>query len=588
MLRRIYVLAVLAVVGLSWLVAGAANAADSPAAATAWVPSQSVLVLQVNKPKALIDYMFQPKVKKAIALLPQYQAAIKNSETKEALNLLKFIENKYGSDLPTLLGRFAGKGITFAVSPDGTVLLIVEAEDVKLLNDLHELFLGIARNEAEKQGHPERVTSADYRGVTGWTFAKKEAHAIVGNRLLVSNKPDVLKSVIDLRDGLGGSSIADSAVFNKAMQAVDADSMVTAYADMSVLKHAPGLSKALSKNDNLLVRLLFAPIQVALREANWVSAGAKLSNNQFRVQVVSDGKPADAGSPDGFATLKTPSDGAMPNLDVPHRIAAASLYRDMHQFYAAKDELFPERTSGLIFFENMMGIFFTGRDLTEEVLAETLPDVRLVVTKQQFDANTGVPDVQFPGFALVVRLSDPDKFAPIAEEAWQKAIGLVNFTRGQKALPGLIIDRPVHDGTKYTVAYFSVADETDKTKVDSRFNFQPSLAVLGDYLILSSTGALTEDIMDALKKEKQAGIKPTAGAHSLVMLEGKHLASILEADFDALVRQNMIEKGSTRPEAEAAIRILVDIAKHIRSVDVAASCKTDRSDLIIDLGFELP
>ena len=33
--------------------------------------------------------------------------------------------------------------------------------------------------------------------------------------------------------------------------------------------------------------------------------------------------------------------------------------------------LFPERTSGLIFFENMMGIFFTGRDLTSEVLAET-------------------------------------------------------------------------------------------------------------------------------------------------------------------------------------------------------------------------
>ena len=41
----------------------------------------------------------------------------------------------------------------------------------------------------------------------------------------------------------------------------------------------------------------------------------------------------------------------------------------MHKFYAAKDTLFPDRTSGLIFFENMMGIFFSGRDLTDEVLA---------------------------------------------------------------------------------------------------------------------------------------------------------------------------------------------------------------------------
>ena len=53
--------------------------------------------------------------------------------------------------------------------------------------------------------------------------------------------------------------------------------------------------------------------------------------------------------------------------------------------FPSKDELFPERTSGLIFFENMMGIFFTGRDLTEEVLAETGSDIRVVVAEQQYD-----------------------------------------------------------------------------------------------------------------------------------------------------------------------------------------------------------
>ena len=68
----------------------------------------------------------------------------------------------------------------------------------------------------------------------------------------------------------------------------------------------------------------------------------------------------------------------------PGGIAAVSLYRDLHGFYAAKDTLFPERTSGLIFFENMMGIFFTGRDLTDEVLAETEPEIRLVVAEPQY------------------------------------------------------------------------------------------------------------------------------------------------------------------------------------------------------------
>ena len=87
----------------------------------------------------------------------------------------------------------------------------------------------------------------------------------------------------------------------------------------------------------------------------------------------------------------SPAPGALPNLAVPRRIAGLSLYRDLHAFYAAKDKLFPERTSGLIFFENMMGIFFTGRDLTDEVLAETRPEIRIVVAAQKYDPAIGTP-----------------------------------------------------------------------------------------------------------------------------------------------------------------------------------------------------
>ncbi len=33
----------------------------------------------------------------------------------------------------------------------------------------------------------------------------------------------------------------------------------------------------------------------------------------------------------------------------------------------------------------MMGIFFSGRNLTDEVLAETQPQVQLVVARQDYD-----------------------------------------------------------------------------------------------------------------------------------------------------------------------------------------------------------
>ena len=96
-----------------------------------------------------------------------------------------------------------------------------------------------------------------------------------------------------------------------------------------------------------------------------------LTTTRLAIDVRVDGKVDTTSGPAAFAGPRDSKQGAWPNLAVPRRIAAVSLYRDLHAFYAAKDELFPERTSGLIFFENMMGIFFTGRDLTEEVLAET-------------------------------------------------------------------------------------------------------------------------------------------------------------------------------------------------------------------------
>jgi len=103
-----------------------------------------------------------------------------------------------------------------------------------------------------------------------------------------------------------------------------------------------------------------------------------------------------------------------------------SLYRDLHQFYAAKDDLFPDRTSGLIFFENMMGIFFSGRDLTNEVLAETKPEIRFVVAEQEYDPAMGTPQIKLPAFAAILRLRRPEQFNKVAEEAWQKAVPKVN------------------------------------------------------------------------------------------------------------------------------------------------------------------
>jgi hypothetical protein len=351
----------------------------------------------------------------------------------------------------------------------------------------------------------------------------------------------------------------------------------------------PQIAEALEKpRTNPLAALIFAGITESLRTSNWLALTLDVEGRDLALRALTDGTLADPRGPAAFALPQEAGDGAEPSVSVPRRIAALSLYRDLHGFYAAKDDLFPERTSGLIFFENMMGIFFTGRDLTSEVLAETEPHIQLVVTEQQFDPAVGTPQVKLPAFAVILKLRHPEQFGSVVEEAWQKAVGLINFTRGQQALPGLIIDRLIHGQTKFTLAYFSTVDVNDKAKLDTRFNIRPALALPGDYLILSSTDGLARDLIDTLTAPGNQEITPLAQTHSLLEIAGMQVASALLANRDALVRQDMVEKGKARQEAEASIDLLIMLVKCIEQAELSIGTKNGLTQAGLEIELDLP
>ena len=576
------VLAVLAPLsGLVW-------AGDTPVPATTLIPDDAVLVVRVAEPKVLIERAFDKRIVDFVQALPPYKDVMARAETQQVLTMVNFFQTKYQADVPTMLGRLLGGGITLALGPNDAALLIVDAEDEKMVAEIHDFFRTIAKGEATKQGSPDRVASADYRGITGWTFGPGESHAMIGSRLLLANKPEALKAAIDRQLDQTGKDLAQSSRYQTAVGSVAGKPQVTLFADMGVLKQLPGFQQGLAQNDNPMARLLFAPFLAAMSEATWLAAGIDISQDGVAANVVADCTPSQPTELNSFALPLKAGEGAMPNLVVPGQIAALSFYRDLHKFYAAKDDLFPGRTSGLIFFENMMGIFFSGMDLTEEVLAETLPDIRVVVAEQRFDEKTGTPAMKLPGFAVIVQLRDPAKFEVVMNEAWQKAIGLVNFTRGQKAQPGLIIKSATHNDTTYTTSFFSLAKEENKDAADMRFNFQPALAIEGDRLIMSSSDALVRDLIDALRQEREQGVAPISGQHSLAMVKSGPLASILESNREALVRQSMVDDGKTREEAEQGVAALFLVLKYVTDLQIEAGTQADRSNMTVKIKYDLP
>ena len=535
-----------------------------------WIPQDAVIVLELSEPRALLEVFTNDKATAAVTALPLYKEQASKPQFKEFLNIINFIEITLDTDWRTGLAKLTGGGITFAVCPEDTVLLIIDAEDEHMLERLHEFFLNIARAEAEKKGQSNQVASTEYDGVTAWTFNGEEAHAIIGKRLVFANRSEGLKAVLKLRAEAKGASLVSNTTYQAAKRAAGPDVIATVFTNLKPLMQLPKVARLLEQqSNNPLAALSFAGIVEAVRDSNWLALGLHVEDSKLVFRASVDGKTVAPTSPAAFALPNKSGEGVLPNVSVPRRIAALSLYRDLHQFYAAKDDLFPDRTSGLIFFENMMGIFFSGRDLTSEVLAETKPEIRIVVAEQEYDPAMGTPQIKLPAFAAILRLRRPEQFNEVAEEAWQKAVGLINFTRGQQALPGLIIGRPIQGETQFTVAAFSTAEIEDKTKLDQRFNYRPALAMPGEYLILSSTDGLARDLIDALSRETEHTVKPFAQTHSLVEIDAAQLASILEANRETLVRSGMVKKGSTQEESETEIDMLITVVKFVDHVKLS-------------------
>jgi len=575
----------LVLVVLGWL---PANAAERLPPAAQWVPAEAVIAVELSQPKPILDLALNPRLAAAVTAMPVYEKAAAQPGFKQALGFVRYLESELGTDWKTALRKLVEGGITWAVEPKGGSLLVVDAQDEATLAKLHEVLVKVAKADAAVHGDPERVKSADYRGVSVWSLAKDEFHALVGRRLLLSNRAEVVRAALDLRAKGEAKGLAALPAYQAAKKAAGPKAAASAFVHLEALKRIPAIEKALKGSAEPLNALLFSGLTETLRRSNWLALGLRIEGETLSLEAAIDGKVTGAEGAAAFTRPAQADQGALPNLSVPRSIAALSLYRDLHGFYAAKDKLFPERTSGLIFFENMMGIFFSGRDLTEEVLAEARPEIRFVVAGQQYDPAIGTPQMRLPAFAAVFRVRHPREFAEVIEEAWQKAVGLVSFTRGQKAEGGLIIDRPTHAGTRFTMAYFSTSRVEDKSRLDVQFNFRPALANLGDYLVLSSTDGLAMDLIDALQQEMTRPLKALAGVHSLAELDVGQLAAVLESNRAAMVRQNMLKKGTAQEEAESQIDILLTLLKSVGRVSLNLANPDGQTRANLELKLNLP
>jgi hypothetical protein len=497
----------------------------------------------VAQPGALLDLAVSTKLVDAVAGIEQ---------------LLGPLTGPLKTDWKSALRRMAGGGITYAVYPGDTNVVIVDASDAEAFDALQQMARPLP-------APPAKAFYVEFPAVAAWSFDGKQFFARTASRLVMTNRGEALKKLFDPRPAEMGN-LAAWAPYTQALKAAGDGAVGTYFLNLALLKQAPQVRKALGEAGSPIEILLNGAVRESLNEASWVGVALRIEGRSLVLRAACDGQPAAKGA----GAFSTPEGaGVLPNLKVPGELAGVSLWRDLHKFYAAKETLFPEKTSGGVLLENFMEIFFTGRDLTGEVFARFQPAVRLVVARQKYDAKIGTPLEQYPAAALVFRINQAEEFGEIFEEAWQKAIGLFNFTRGQAAQPGLILDRATHAGVTYTYGYYTARNEKDRARLPSRFNTRPALARAGPYLIVSSTDGLARDLIDAVNREDQR-VAAGAGAHTVLEVgDGSEIAALVATNRAELVRQDVTKSGK-KPEAAAAeLETNLSLLRHVERARIS-------------------
>lgn len=544
-----------------------------------WIPDAAIAVLEIGHADPILDLLLDPELAKGFRQAPGLLGPAKWRQNIGLWMFRQHFERKFGADWKTLVRRLVHGGVTLAVGPNNIFVAIAKGDDADFVQKLHDELLAVSGRGA--RDNPNKITETRHGDVPVWTLNGGETyHAVVDGHLILSNKLPAMQAVLDLRAASGGRSIAEQAGFQSAKKAAGTRAAAALYVSPLLMANLPMAKGPQRLEDNPLASLLLVAYAGAFRGDGWTALELDCGGGQLGLRLSGTGEPERKG-PRAFA-WPTGDDGALPNLEVPRQLANLSVYRDLRDFYANKDALFPERTSQLIFFENMMGIFFSGRDIAEDVMGAVNPHVRLVVAEQAYDPAIGTPSTQIPAIALVFRMRDPERFGIIAEEAWQKMLGLVNFTRGQKAQPGLIIDRLEHAGVRYSCASFSHAEEKDRKNLDVRFNFRPSVIHHRDYLIFSTTDGLANDLIDALEKPAP---RPVAGINSLLEIDGSRLAALVEANRESMIRDNMVKKGQTRDQAEKGVAAIPAIARALGTATLRMGAP--ERNVIAELDFTL-
>ena len=479
---------------------------------------------------------------------------------------LSWLESRWGRDPLATLSALTDQGVALALRPRAhgqpAMTLVLRTENAGLLSEVLDDAFGRIEAKYRIPGAfdepADRVLGADV-----WVLGDELVVARRGGLLIVGNDRDFARRSLELAttDTPDEGVLASNEAFRElaakrpegvlAWAWVDLPALVDAGAkDLAELTELAGVPGA-----QALLGPALSGIPTGPGLALWLAVDGR------RLEISIEGVGAKLPEP---LLARAEDYSPPPAIADPSDLAYGLLYRDYASFVNDRAKLFaPELLPSFSEPLSTLSLFFGGADFGEDVLPGLSPWILLVSRDLEFEPGV-VPENPLPGLCAIAELEQPERLGPEVITAFQTLIGILNADRAQNRGGMMRLRLGLEGDVELTSASFLPPGPEDG--VDMRYNLEPACAMVGPYLVLGTHADLVRDVIRRLDA-RRGTTGHAEGADEFLTISGAALLRTVEANFETLVMNKVLDEGVTPEEAEGdlnGLRLLLESVESAR------------------------
>lgn len=546
------------------------------------LPDSTVIYIEVPKPSELTTKIENHLVRDRLTALPEYQKLIKTPDFAKFQIGVALIEAQMEMSWQESIAAIGKHGIFMALDAktEGTALL-AHADKLDTLVKLRKTLFAAVQSSGKST---DSIKKGEYRGVTAYEINGAQIAAL-DNWLLVTNKSELGKRIIDqFKDG-GTNRLAKNEAFEKAI-ASRLPGAAWMYVDIEKIRNSGRFPQVYSGiTENLGAEVILGGLSGVLKHTSHATASLSLEPSNVNL-VVSMPHEATWTNENRAYFFGVDNSGQAPALlKLDSQIASLSSYRDLSQMWLRAGDLVTEKAvEQQAAADSQLTTFFSGKDFGEDILGALEPELQLIVARQDPQQLKPTPAVKLPAFAWVAKLKDPEKTQPEFRRVFQSFIGFFNITGATQGQPQFDMDMLTEEDVRFVTAKIIPEQrEKDSTAARVNFNFSPTIAFKDNRMVLSSSLALAKEVFRApiaAPVPKSDHVRNTQ-----LEIQPSNLEAVLRDNLDQLVAQNMLEKGHSKQAAEGEIGVLLSLIQLFQSGQMELVSQSSELKLSAQLDF---